>query len=232
MEITWYGGSCFRLRDKNTIALADPYPPGSKFQNLQIKTDLVTVSQPGLELRNIVSNVRTSPYVIDGPGEYEVGGVFVNAVRNVASTHQLNGADADAPPSLICTFAIDGVSICHLGRLESPPSTELVESITPFDVLIVPTGGGSGFSGAEAAKIVSATSPRVVIPMDYAPNGREQDSGDRTESFLEEAGLEAGEPVSVISLSRTSLPDDTETVLLESRTRAKGKKPAGARSLP
>jgi L-ascorbate metabolism protein UlaG (beta-lactamase superfamily) len=168
--------------------------------------------------------------VIDSPGEYEVGGIFVTAVWNVANRHQLNGADADVPPSLICTFAIDGVSICHLGQLEGPPSTELLESITPFDVLIIPPGGPGTLSGTEAAKIVSATSPKVVIPMEYAPNGRE-DGGDGIKSFLDEAGLEPGEPISSISLSRASLPDDkTETVLLQSRT--KEKKPAGARSLP
>ena len=224
MEIAWYGSSCFRLRDRNTIALADPYLPDPKFQNLQIKTDLISVSQPSRERRNVVPNARKSYYVIDGPGEYEVGGIFVNAVWNGP-----NGRTDGAPPSLICTFAIDGVAICHLGQLEAPPSKELLEAITPVDVLIIPPGGRGKLSGVQAARIVSATSPKVVIPMEYAPGEREN-GGDGIDSFLREAGLEAGEPVSAISLSRTTLPDDkTETVLLESRTRQK--KPAAARSL-
>ncbi|MCY3802775.1 MAG: MBL fold metallo-hydrolase [Chloroflexi bacterium] len=224
MEIAWYGGSCFRLRDRNTIALADPYLPDSKFQNLQIKTDLITVSQPNLDRRNIVPNVRKSPYVIDGPGEYEVGGIFVNAVWNGSNNGRTNGA----PPGLICTFAIDGVAICHLGQLEAPLSKELLELITPVDVLIIPPGGRGKLGRVQAARIVSATSPKVVIPMEYA-SGEHEDGGG-IDAFIREAGLEAGEPVNAVNLSRSNLPDDkTETVLLESRTRLK--KPAGARSL-
>ena len=226
MEIAWYGSSCFRLRDRNTIALADPYRPDPKFQNLQIKTDLISVSQPSRELRSIVANVRKSPYVINRPGEYEVGGIFVNAVWSGPDNDQPDGA----APSLICTFAVDGVSICHLGQLAAPPSKELLESITPFDVLIIPPGGRGKLSSAQAARIVSATSPKVVIPMEYAPSEHEN-GGDGIDSFLREAGLEAGAPVAAINLSRTTLPDDkTETVLLESRTRQK--RPAAARSIP
>ena len=92
MEIAWYGSSCFRLRDRNTIALADPYRPDPKFQNLQIKTDLISVSQPSRELRSIVANVRKSPYVINRPGEYEVGGIFVNAVWSGPDNDQPDGA--------------------------------------------------------------------------------------------------------------------------------------------
>ena len=227
MEIAWYGGSCFRLRDRNTIALADPYPPDPKFQNLQIKTDLVTLSQPSRGLRNIVpNNARKSPYEIDGPGEYEVGGIFVSAVWNGAN----DGGPHGATPSLICTFAIDGVAICHLGQLEAPPSKELLESITPVDVLIIPPGRRGSLSRAQAARIVSATSPKVVVPMEYA-SGEHENGGDGIESFLREAGLEAGDRRPSYKLSRRSnLPDDkTETVLLESRTRPK--KPAGARSI-
>ncbi len=230
MEITWYGGSCFRLRDKNTIALADPFLPGSEYQNLQIKADLLTVSRPNLDLRNVVSNVRTPPYVIDGPGEYEIGGVFVNAVWNVPHSGRLNGADSGDLPGLICIFAIDAVAICHLGQLESPPSNELLEAITPFDVLIIPPGGRGRLSATEAAKIVSDTSPKIVIPMGYAP-GRHDDGGDGIDSFIKEAGLVVGDTVSAFSPTRSNLPaGNTETVILESRT--KEKKPAGARSLP
>ena len=224
MEIAWYGGSCFRLRDRNTIALADPYLPDSKFQNLQIKTDLITLSSPNRDLRNVVPNVRQSPYVIDGPGEYEVGGIFVNAIWDGAN----NGQTHDAPPSLVCTFAIDGVAICHLGQLEAPLSKELLELITPVDVLIIPPGGRGKLGRVQAARIVSATSPKVVIPMEYTSGERENGGG--IDAFIREAGLEAREPVNSVNLSRSNLPDDkTETVLLESRTRLK--KPAGARSL-
>ena len=225
MEIAWFGRSCLRLRDRNTIAVADPYLPGPDFQNLKIKTDLVTLSRSDGKLRTVVPNVRSKPYTIDGPGEYEVGGIFVTAVWNSSTSRDMNGSDRTRPPSLICTFVVDGVVVCHLGQIEEPPSDQVLKSITPFDVLTIPPGGRGAFTRVEAAKLVATTSPKLVIPMAYGDGA----ASDDVAAFLEEAGLEAQEPTSAITVTRSSLPEDKiETVILESRT--KEKKPSGAKS--
>ena len=233
MEITWYGGSCFRLRDKNTnvTALADPYMPDPRFQNLQVKADLITVSRLDLELRNIVPNVRTPPYIIEGPGEYEIRGCFVRALWNVANDDLVRVAEGDGPRGLVFSFVMDGVSICHLGQLGMPLEAPVVEAISPVDILIMPPGGIGKLTDTEAAKILSDVSPKVVILMDYASNGSWGGDANQISSFLEEAGLDRREPVPSLSLTTTSLPGDkTELVFLESRT--KEKRPTGARSLP
>ena len=233
MEITWYGGSCFRLRDKNTNAtvLADPFMPDPRFQNLQMKADLVTVSRIGLELRNIVPNVRIPPYVIEGPGEYEVRGCFVRALWNVANDDLIRGAEENGPYGLVCNFVIDGVSICHLGQLETPLEAPLIEEISPLDILIMPPGGIGKLTDNEAAKIVSELSPKVVILMDYASNSSWDGDASQVSSFIEEAGLDPRESAPSLNLTAAGLPNDkTELVFLESRT--KEKRPTGARSLP
>ena len=81
------------------------------------------------------------------------------------------------------------------------------------------------FTREEAAKLVATTSPKLVIPMAYGDGAASEDIA----AFLEEAGLEAQEPTSSITVTRSSLPEDKiETVILESRT--KEKKSSGAMS--
>lgn len=224
MEITWYGGSCFRLKDRNTIALADPFLPDPRFQNLQIKTDLVTLSRRGPELRTLVPNDRKSVYFIEEPGEYEVGGIFVTAIVTSGSP---NGA-APGLSNLISLFRIENVTVCHLGELEEPPSPELLEQITPLDVLLIPHGGKGRLTKREAAKLISACSPDIVIPMGYASDSPE-DTDREIASLLEEAGLEKPEPLPALSVSRSSLLEDkTEVILLESKT--KEKKPSAVKT--
>jgi len=224
MEITWYGGSCFRLRDRNTIALADSYLPDPRFQNLQIKTDLATFSRPGLPLRTIVPNIRKTVFEVTRPGEYEVGGIFVSTFPSGTG---VNGTE-DAASVLVSLFVLDGTSVCHLGQLEEPLSGELAERLTPLDVLLIPHGGRGKLSKSAASDLVSALEPGVVIPMGYAGEAPE-DTEKGISEFLEELGLPGPEPVAVLNVSRSSLPENrTEVMLLESKS--KEKKPAASKN--
>ena len=54
MEIAWFGSACFRLRDRNTIAVTDPYLLDPSFQNLQTKADVTTLSRGDQKLRKLV----------------------------------------------------------------------------------------------------------------------------------------------------------------------------------
>jgi L-ascorbate metabolism protein UlaG (beta-lactamase superfamily) len=83
---------------------------------------------------------------------------------------------------------------------------------------LVPAGGNFTITPAEAAEVVSQISPKIVIPMHYATDGA---SGDLQgpEKFLQE--MAQAEPIhqpkAVVTAS--SLPDETQVVLLEARGR-------------
>jgi hypothetical protein len=81
MEITWYGHSCFRFTERNLATIvADPYDHNEiGYQQLKLKADIVTTShdEPG---SNYFKAVRGSKWQITGPGEYEIGSVFLTAV--------------------------------------------------------------------------------------------------------------------------------------------------------
>ena len=80
MEITWYGLSCFRLVERGRIAVVtDPFSDSIGLPSPKLKADVVTISHdvPG---HNYVEAVKTDPHILRGPGEYEIGGVFITGV--------------------------------------------------------------------------------------------------------------------------------------------------------
>jgi L-ascorbate metabolism protein UlaG (beta-lactamase superfamily) len=81
----------------------------------------------------------------------------------------------------------------------------------------VPAGGQFTISPAEAAEVVSQLEPKVVIPMHYALDGGSKDLLG-PETFLHEL---ATEPIRLpkASLTPSTLPEETQVVLLEARGR-------------
>jgi hypothetical protein len=77
MEITWYGHSCFRLTQQSmATVVTDPYDHREVgFESLKLKADIVTVSH-NLAGHNFLSGVKSDPYIIRSPGEYEVGQII------------------------------------------------------------------------------------------------------------------------------------------------------------
>ena len=79
MQLSWYGLSCFRLRDRGQATIvADPYR-GLGLPSLKLRADVVTTSHdaPG---HNSVKAVSGYSHVLSGPGEYEIGGVFITGI--------------------------------------------------------------------------------------------------------------------------------------------------------
>ncbi len=77
MEITWYGHACFRLKDRNTTVVTDPYDKTLGLSLPRPKADIIY--QP--RLRTTQSYRLCEFKVVDGPGEYEIGGVFITGIH-------------------------------------------------------------------------------------------------------------------------------------------------------
>src|SRR5229473_526677 len=82
MEITWYGHSCFRLTERSmATVVTDPFDNKTiGYFPLKLKADILTISHdaPG---HNYSESVKGSSHVIGGPGEFEIGGVFITGVQ-------------------------------------------------------------------------------------------------------------------------------------------------------
>ncbi|MGD8620412.1 MAG: MBL fold metallo-hydrolase [Anaerolineales bacterium] len=210
MDITWHGLSCFRIIERGMISVVtDPYDPKVGLSELKLRADVVTISHdaPG---HNYTKAVKIARRVIDGPGEYEIGGVFITAIRMKAKSSKKN----ETQENTLYVFDYDGLSVAHLGDLDSVPSQAQIEDLGAVDVALVPVGGGGALSPSEAAEVISLIEPSIVIPMHYKTGKEDLKLGD-VSGFLKEMGIEQPEPLESLSVTKSSLTDETQVIVLQ-----------------
>ena len=208
MEITWYGHSCFRLTERGSASVVtDPFDHEvAGYQALKLKADIVTISHdtPG---HNFIKGVKGYSHVIDGPGEYEIGGVFITGVRTNG------GKDEKEPLNTLYVFDYDGITVAHLGDLRAVPTRAQIDALGTVNVALVPVGAGGGLTAAKAAEVVSVLEPDLVVPMHYA-TGDGKLKLDPLEKFIKEMGLGTIEAEDSLKVTKTGLPEETRVVVL------------------
>jgi len=214
MEITWYGHSCFRLTERKlATVVTDPFDSNTiGYSPLKLKADIVTISHDA-DGHNNNKAVKGTSHLITGPGEYEIGGVFITAV-------QTNGHDKknkDELRNTLYVFDYDGITVAHLGDLSQVPSQTQVEALGAVNIALVPVGGGSGLNAAKAAEVISLLEPNLVVPMHYATKDGKLKL-DSLDKFLKEMGLSAVQPEPSLKVTRSALPQETRVVVLDYQT--------------
>lgn len=211
MEITWYGLSCFRLTERGlATVVTDPYDHRiAGYEALKLKADIVTVSHdaPG---HNYLSAVKGYSRLITGPGEYEIGGVFITGIQ----TNGIGKRNLEDPRNTLYVFDYEGVSVAHLGDLRRVPSQTEVEALGTVDVALVPVGGGGGLNAAKAAEVISLLEPGFVIPMHYGTPASALKLA-ALNKFLKEMGLGEVPAQPSLKVTKGSIPEETRVVALE-----------------
>ncbi len=214
MEITYLGHASFRLRGKNATVVTDPFDSlmvGLKFPK-HVSADAVTVSHDH-EDHNAVKEIEGTPFIVRGPGEYEVKGV---GIVGLGSYHD-DEKGAKRGKNTIYRIEIDGIAIVHLGDLGHPLTTKEVDELDGVSVLLVPVGGVYSLDPAAAVAVVNEIEPLVVIPMHYSrPELNEKTFAGLSpvEAFLKEMGKEAV-PQAKLTLTKDKLPAEMQVVVLE-----------------
>jgi L-ascorbate metabolism protein UlaG (beta-lactamase superfamily) len=209
MDITWYGHSCFRLSDRGVTIVTDPPSDDMGYDRPRIRADVVTISHEHPGHNNRVG-FRGGPKFFDGPGEYEVKGVFITGINTYHDTR--NGATRGR--NTVFVFEIDGVTICHLGDLGHVPSQSQVEALSDVDVLLIPVGGLHTIDGSKATEVISLIEPRLVIPMHYK-TPVEKAKLQTLNKFLKEMGLAPMPAQPELKVTKSSLPDETQVMVLD-----------------
>jgi L-ascorbate metabolism protein UlaG (beta-lactamase superfamily) len=217
MEITWYGQTCFRLSERGlATVVTDPYPSDVGLTFPRPRADVVTVSYDDPQCRH-TSGVRGPFKLFDGPGEYEVGSVFITGIATFADGKR----GASRGLNTVFTFDFGGLTVCHLGRLGHVPTQSQVENLGTVNILLVPVGSGGSLSPARASEVISLFEPSLVVPMYYKVRGLKVSLG-TLGRFLKEMGLEKVDDQQVLKVSRTSLSEETRVVVLEPKQRNGG----------
>lgn len=212
MEITWYGHSCFRLSERSMASVVcDPYDHKVVgYEPLKLKADIVTVSYNTPE-HNFINAVKGDAHEITGPGEFEIGGVFITGIQ----TNGLNKKTANNLRNTLYLIDYNGISVAHLGQINRVPTQTEVEDLGQVNVALVPVGDKESLNAAKAAEIIALLEPNIVIPMHYATQAS-LIKLDPLSKFLKEMGLEKSEPQPSLKItSQSSLPDETRVVVLD-----------------
>jgi L-ascorbate metabolism protein UlaG (beta-lactamase superfamily) len=191
--------------------VTDPYE--SKKDALKLKADAVTISKEDPAHNNInavVGAQRGDVRVIRSPGEYEMGGVFVTGVAMKPPAAKKD--DAAAVKSTVYAFNYEGVNVVHLGGLGFVPTQSQIDALETADVLFVPIGAG-GLNAQQASEVISMIEPSIVVPMHYDGDGKT--GNDSLTKFLKEMGLSNAKAQDMLKVSKGSLPEDTQVMLLE-----------------
>jgi L-ascorbate metabolism protein UlaG (beta-lactamase superfamily) len=210
VEISWYGQTCFRLAGRESIAIVtDPYSPELGIALPHLQADVVTVSHHNASCHYL--DVVRGPFkLLDGPGEYEISGIFITGVSTFADDKQGSVRGLNT----IFAFDFDGTTICHLGRLGHVPPQSQVKNLGSVNVLLVPVGGGGSLTSTQASEVIGLFEPDIVVPMRYQVPGLEEEL-DGVDNFLKEMGVEEVDEQKRLQVDESSMSDETDIVVME-----------------
>jgi L-ascorbate metabolism protein UlaG (beta-lactamase superfamily) len=212
MEITWHGHSCFRINERGMASVVmDPYDPAVVgIDPGKLRAEVVTISCDD-PAHNYLKAIRGKAFEITGPGEYEIGGVFITGVR-------INGSKkkslSEGLRNTVYVIDYGGLTVAHLGELNSVPSQTEVEDLGEVNVVLVPIGGLTSLNAAKAAEVISLLEPSIVIPMHYGMSGS-LIKLDPLSKFLKEMGLTSVETEESIKLASSTLPEEMRVMVLD-----------------
>ena len=194
MIITYFGKQFFKIQQGEMVVAFNPVSKGSKSGiTAKFGADIAFITTNHLDYNGVdqLAHGDRVPFVVKGPGDYEIKEVFIKAVLSDALIGGKNYVNT------IYSFAIDGINVAFLGALSNAEiSKEARESIDGPDILFVPVGNGL-LDAKSSAKLASSLEPKMIIPMDY-------DSAS-LKAFLKEMGEENAEVADKLTLKRKDL---------------------------
>lgn len=206
MVITYYGAQYCKLTLGDlTIALNPPAKDskifGGKVPRFGADIALITTRHPDYNGVDTVTLGDKEPFVIDGPGSYEIRDIFITGAKSSVTI------DGKEYINTVYGFELDGIKLGVMGAIadEKTLSSEAKELLANADMLFVPIGGGSVFDPAQAYKVATSFEPNVIIPL----------STDDTSlaRFLKEGGQEKTEVLDKATLKRRDLDGKASIII-------------------
>jgi len=198
MVITYHGGEFFKVTFGDTTLAFNPIAKDSSWKTAKFGADiaLVSLNHPDMNGTDQVAHGEREPFVIAGPGEYEIKGVFIKGFEiptSYAGTNMVN---------TIYTVELEGMHIVFLGALgERKISPEIKGMLPDIDILFVPIGGGDVLSASDAHELSVELETKIVIPMHYGDNVKDIDA---LKIFLKSEGGN-GKPIDKLTLKKKDL---------------------------
>ena len=206
MIITYFGKQFFKIQRGEMVLAFNPVSKSSKSgisAHFGADIALVTTNHPDYNGTEQLSHGEREPFIITGPGDYEIKEIFIKGVLSnalIAGKKYIN---------TIYIFSVDNINIVFLGALSDPEILkEAREVINNPDILFIPISGKDLLDAKVSAKLALSLEPKMIIPMDY------DDSS--LKIFLKETGEEKAEVVEKLTLKLKDLEGkEGEVVVLK-----------------
>ncbi len=199
MVITYQGGECFKVSFGDTTLAFNPIAKESKLKSAKFGSDIVlsTLADPDMNGVENASFGDRAPFVVNGPGEYEVKDIVVKGFASESNYKR------EKRRNTVYFVSLEGMNLCFLGALSTPDlPQEAKQALEDVDILFVPIGGNGVLEPGEAYKLAVKLEPRVIIPTHYGEiEGKEAKA---LKAFLKESGAK-GEPQEKLTLKKKDL---------------------------
>lgn len=191
MIITHHGGQCFKVSFGDTTLAFDPISKKSKLSSVKFGSDVAFISMhhPNFDGADQVAHGTREPFVVEGPGEYEIGDVTARGY-GVETTY-----DKEKRINTIYQVVLEGMNMVFLGALGDPEiDPKILGELGNIDILFVPIGGGDVLEVPQASKLAVKLEARLIIPMHYDATA--------LKAFLKEESSEDVKPVDKLTIKK------------------------------
>jgi len=209
MIITHYGAESFKVSFGDTTLAFNPVSKKSKLKSTRYGADvaLVSLEHPDMNGLDQVSHGEKEPFIINGPGEYEVKDVLI---KGFPTKSEYGGEERINTAYLV---TLEKMLILFLGattEMELP--SKLKEVMDKVDVLFVPIGGEGVLNPQKAYELAVSISPHVIIPMHHEGVGKK----DSIKDFLKEEATTTNnhKPVTKLTLKNKDIEGKQNEIIV------------------
>lgn len=192
MVITYHGGQCFKVSFGETTLAFDPVSKQAKgLDTVKFGADvaLVSLRHPNFNGVDQVAFGNKEPFVVEGPGEYEIGSV---TVRGYGVKTVYDGLERY---NTVYQVRLEEMNMVFLGALREPDlDPKILSEFGDIDILFVPIGGGDVLEVPQASKLAVKLEAKLIIPMHY--------DAIALKTFLKEEGKEGLKPVDKLTIKK------------------------------
>lgn len=204
MDIHYLGANCLKISTKKATVFVDPIVPGSKVDTKKARFNLLT--------NKSLVDFKSDDFLIDTPGEYEIGGL---SIRGIAARGHMD--ETEGRSATIFKVTHDNVNFVIIGHTFPKLTDEQLEDIGMVDILALPVGGnGYTIDSTGAAQLIRKIEPKVVIPTHFADKAIKYEVPQaELKTFLDEMGAHPEELDNFKIGKNTILPEQLQIVVLK-----------------
>ncbi len=197
MVITYLGDSYFKLTLGDLTIAVNPPSKTQKPARFGADIALISANVPEMNDPETVALGDREPFVIDGPGSYEVKGLLFTGAPTTVTVGK------EEKINTVYGFELDGIKIAFLGLVgeEKALSPEAKEIAGGADMLFARIGSDP----TGAYKLATSFDPNIIIPYDFTKESLAR--------FLKEGGQEKIAVEDKATLKRRDL-DGKEGVII------------------